>query len=295
METPITSFPVEERRIRKIRRLRKPVELPKPPKTSSSSVKRFIAVLFLSIIVYFLSSNRYLVNEFKNLALNQYQLYLHGRTDYCKERFDSQRLMKTLRQQILNQDVALNGIETSFLQHDNVTALALLGPQGVGKTMTMNIVQYQFQWHLNIQQYIWTTVDFHNSRANALDELLDNLSTCGQNGIFIDNIPTNGVPVIKRFHAKLLKRCSEQQMKCIVFYVFQFPTGPMTTYEFDDVKSIKFRAFNTKDVIECLDAESTRLKVELTQEQRDDLLASVDVNRNGCKTVAAKIARYPPK
>lgn len=293
METPIAPSPPKERRIRKVRRLRKPVDSQAPPK--KSSIKTTIAVLLLASVAYFLSSNRYLVNEFKNLALNQYQLYLHGRIDYCKERFDSQRLMKALRRQIINQDVALNGIETSFLQHENMTALALLGPQGVGKTMTMNIVQNQFQWHLNVQQYIWSATDFHHNHIESLNDLLENLSTCGQNGIFIDNIPSNRVPDIKEFHTKLLKRCNEHHMKCIVFYVFQFPTGPMTTYDFNTVKSINFRALNTKDVVECLEAESLRLKIELTPAQKAELLTSIDVDRNGCKTVAAKAARYTPK
>lgn len=287
--------PVTQRRIRKIRRLRQPVKPPPLQQNSKKTVKIFIAALLLSMVVFFISSNQYLVNEFKNLALNQYQLYLHGRIDYCKEHFDHKRIIKTIREQIINQDAPLNRIEAAFLEHEKVTALAMLGPQGVGKTMTLNIIQNQFQWHLNIQQLVWSSFDSQQSRDKSLNGLVDSLSTCGQNGIFIDNIPSPSLPIIKTFHKKLLDRCNENQMKCIIIYVFQFDTWPTDKFEFDGVKLVKFRSFETKDLLDCLAAESTRLKIELTQEQRDDLLDSIDVERNGCKTVAAKITRYAPK
>lgn len=292
-ESPIE--PVTQRRIRKIRRLQQPVEPPPPQRNSKKVVKIFIAALLLSIVVFFISTNQYLNNEFTNLALNQYQLYLHGRIDYCKEHFDSKRIMTTLRHQIINQDAALNRIEAAFLEHEKVTALAMLGPQGVGKTMTLNIIQNHFQWHLNIQQFVWSSFDSQQSQSKSLSDLIDSLSTCGQNGIFIDNIPTSSLPVIKQFHEKLVNRCNETRMKCIIIYVFQFDTWPIDKFDFDEVKLVKYRSFDSKDLLDCLAAESARLKVELTPEQRDELLDSIDVERNGCKTVAAKIALYTPK
>lgn len=291
MDTP-PALPVTERRIRKIRRLRKPVDPPHAPKPRTS-LKTIIVIVLVSVLVFFISTNRYLVNEFKNLALNQYQLYLHGRIDYCKERFDYQRLTKALRHQIVNQDAALNGIEAAFLQHENVTALAMYGPQGVGKTMTLNIIQSNFQWHLNIQQYVWSVIDAEQVHVVSLHRLVAGLSTCGQNGIFIDNIPTTSVSVIEGFHAKLLNRCNEESLKCIVIYVFQCDEPcSMAALKFNDTKVIQLRSFDSIDLMECLALESTRLNVELTTEQQKDLLASVQVERNGCKTVAAKIARY---
>lgn len=287
--------PVTQRRIRKIRRLRQPAESPPPKQNSKKTVRIVIIALLLSMVIFYVSTNQYLVNEFKNLALNQYQLYLHGRIDYCKEHFDHKRIIKTIREQIINQDAALNRIEAAFLEHEKMTALAMLGPQGVGKTMTLNIIQNNFQWHLNIQQFVWTPFDSQQSQSKSLSNLVDGLSTCGQNGIFIDNIPSSSLAVIKEFHKKLVERCNEKQMKCVIIYVFHFDTWPIDKFDFNEVKLVKFRSFDSNDLLDCLAAESARLKVELTSEQRDELLDSIDIERNGCKTVAAKISLYTPQ
>lgn len=284
--------PATPRRIRKIRRLQKPVE-PSHASKLKKSVKAFIAIAVVSALALFISRNQYLVNEFKNLALNQYQLYLHGRVDYCKERFDYQRLMEALRHQVINQDAGLNGIEAAFLHHENVTAMAMHGPPGVGKTKTLNIIQRNFQWHLNIQHQVWSPTNEAQMQIKSLHGLIDGLSTCGQNGIFIDNIPAANASVIEKFHEKLLDRCAAQELKCIVFYVFQSKKPwSMDSLQLNEVKSIHFRSFNSNDLMDCVTLESDRLKVELTATQLTDLLASVRVERFGCKTVAAKIARF---
>lgn len=178
-------------------------------------------------------------------------------------------------------------------QHESMTALAFIGTQGVGKTLTLNLIQEHFQWHLNIQQYIWSLVQSDQNQLKNLLKIIDGLTTCGQNGIFIDNVPIKHVGVIDEFNKRLFSHSKENNIKLIVIYTFQTnnPIEASKPVPIDDVKSIIFRQFDSNDIHNCINMECERLKITLPPAQINDLLTDIDAKRHGCKHVAARVAR----
>lgn len=292
-----TTNPIpRQRKIRKLRRLRKPVESIPPETSQKKAIFCLLLILIIVIPFFIISKKPHVMKELKNLALNQYQLYSHGQISYCTENFKSENITNELSTRIIGQEIALSEIKHSFQQHENITALAIVGTQGVGKTLTLNIIQNKFQWYSNVQQYLWSSIHSEQSQLKYLFDLMENLSTCGQNGIFIDNIPLKSIPIIKEFNEMLLHNCSKNNIKLIVIYVFHIDYDVerwgLPAIGIDNVKSINYRQLNSNDLCKCLSIESERLKVSLTPQQIDDISAHINVKRIGCKTVAAKVSRY---
>lgn len=222
-----------------------------------------------------------------------FQLYLHGRENYCNEPFEHWHISNALYHRIVGQEAGLNEIEYALQHHKNVTALAFVGTQGVGKTLTLNLIQKHFQWHLNIQQYIWSLIQTPDEQLGYLVQLIDRLTTCGQNGVFIDNVPLIHIKIIEAFNQNLLAYCHENNIKLMAIYVFQTnnPFEASKPLLIDNVKSINFRQFNTDDIRNCVSMEMQRLKITIKQQQIEDILADYNPKRHGCKHVAARIAR----
>lgn len=200
-----------------------------------------------------------------------------------------------MHHRIVGQDAALTEIDLALQQHNEITALALVGTQGVGKTLALNQIQEQFQWHLNIQQYIWSLIESPYIQLMHLLKLLNGLTKCGQNGLFIDGIPLKSVHIIDEFHQKLLTFCEENHIKLIVIYVIQIrmASNADALIHLNKVKMINFRQFNSDDLRNCINMESERLNVTIKPQQINEMLTDIDPKRNGCKLIAAKLARQP--
>ena len=220
-------------------------------------------------------------------------MYLHGRENYCDEPFEHWHIANALQHRIIGQDAALESIDLALQQHESITALAFVGTSGVGKSLTLNLIQENFQWHLNIRQYIWSLIDSPEKQLDHLLTIINDLTTCGQNGIFIDSIPMKHVDTIAKFNKKLIDHATENNIKLLVIYAFQTknPFEASQPVPIDGVKSIIFRQFDSNDIHNCIDMESERLKITLPSTQLNDLLADIDAKRHGCKHVAARIAR----
>lgn len=195
----------------------------------------------------------------------------------------------------MGQNAALNEIDLAFQQHREITALALVGPQGVGKTLTLNIIQSQFQWHLNIQQYIWSLIESPYTQLTRLISLLNDLTTCGHNGLFIDGIPIKNIDIIEEFHQKLLKYCTDSHIKVIVIYVIRIhsPVDAITSKHLNKIQIINYRQFNYDDLRYCIAMECDRLNITIKPHQIDEILSDTDPKHSGCKSIAAKLARQP--
>lgn len=257
---------------------------------------KVIFYVLLANAIYFMK-NSSVLDDLKHLSVNQYQLYLYGRSNYCHEQFDHRNITIALRKRVYGQENVISTIEAAFRQHENITTIALLGSQGVGKSLTLNTIQATFQWHLNVQQYIWSAIDSREKQLKRLLKMLDQLSTCGQNGIFIDDIRAADVGIVVDFHRELMTRCQQHQYKVLVIFVFQEDNkndreviqGAIKT---DLVKLVQFRRFDSDDVRNCIAMESDRLHLRLTPAEIDETLRNIDTERNGCKMVAAKIALH---
>lgn len=283
---------VPRRKIRKLRRLLRPE--PKTPKRTYRRLKIIGIPLVIALLFVILLKNERFREELKRLAMNQFQLYLHGRENYCDETFEHWHVSNALHHRIVGQEDALKEIDSALQQHESITALALVGTQGVGKTLTLNLIQEKFQWHLNIQQYIWSLIESPENQLNSLLKLMNGLTTCGQNGIFIDGIPMKSINIIEEFNQKLLFHSKQNNIKIIVFYVIQISNAIEANepLQLDKVKTIRFRQFDSDDIRNCINMESERLKMGIKPKHIDEILEDIDAKRHGCKLVAAKIARH---
>lgn len=264
------------------------------PAKKSSKIWKFLGII-LSVIgctALLYKSTRFRA-ELKHVAMNQFQQMIYGRENYCDEHFEHWHIANALIHRIIGQENALNQINAALQSHKNITAIAFVGTQGVGKTLTLNLIQEQFQWHLNIQQYIWSLIKSPQDQLKYLTKSIDTLTTCGHNGIFVDYIPMQYIDIINEFNRKLLAHCNENHIKLIVFYVFQThnPIEASKQLQLENVKTINFRQFDTNDIRNCINMESERLKIAITPKQMNELLEDIDAKRHGCKNVAARIAR----
>lgn len=219
-----------------------------------------------------------------------------GRENYCEEPFEHWHISNKLHHRIVGQDVALDEIDLALQQHTQITALTFSGTQGVGKTLALNLIQEQFQWHLNIQQYIWSLIESPYMQLMQLLKILDGLTKCGQNGLFIDGIPLKSVHIIDEFHQKLITYCNENHIKIIVIYVIQIRVASdanSLVHLINNVQIINFRQLNSDDLRNCINMESERLNITIKPKQIEKMLNEIDPKRNGCKLIAAKLAQQP--
>lgn len=282
------------------KRLRRlvPATVVKKSKSMIQSIWLVVKISFiLTVTVAILASIQYgnIIEEMRHLSLNQYHLYVHGRTNYCHEQFVHTNITRELRHRLGGQDSAISAIESSFESHENYTAFALVGSQGVGKTLTLNIFEQKFQWRSNVIRFIWSSIRSQQSQLKQLIDLLGKLSSCGQNAIVVDNILERDLPIIAEYHQLLETYIQQHQLKVFVFYVIQSsPSKVMDDMPFQMVNmtTIRYRQFNSNDIVKCITIECERLRVKLSQTEIDEIVQNIDAEQTGCKSISARVSRF---
>lgn len=290
------------KRIRQLRNTAKKSSFAKntPLKSIWVGLKLSFAVILLAVILDSLRNGN-LIEELRHLSLNQYHLYVHGRINYCDELFVHANITQELRHQLYGQESVISAIESSFAHHENLTAIALIGSQGVGKTLTLNVIERQFQWNSNVQQYIWSSIESQQSQLKRLIKFLEGLTSCGQNVILIDNIVERYLPIIAEIQNVFETYIQQQRLKVFIFYVIQ-KDGPNpdnetetindNLFQMDNITSIYYRRFERSDLVKCIAVECNRLNVKLTPPEIEEIVENIDVGQSGCKPVSARISRY---
>lgn len=269
-------------------------------------LKTLLAGIALSTI-FLIYNDDHFMNDLKRLALSQYQLYAYGQSDYCLTDFDPTQTTKALRENVYSQEAAVEQLTASLEMHENITSVAIIGPQGVGKSLALSIIQNTFPWQYNMQQMTWTNYASQSSLVHRLMKLILNLTPCGQNGIFVENVRIEDARIIDEFNEKLHEYCEENAIKVLAFYVFNVvgesnisksttkvakAVTEVTNISIDKTKLVYFRHFNMMDLMNCIDRETTRLAVHLSEKDIRTIAANIDVLNTGCKTVVAKISRH---
>lgn len=277
----------------KIRRLQKePPKAVQRPNIWQKYLKWITLLTTICGLAYIVTKNDAIMDDLSNLSIDQYQLYVYGRLNYCSEPFDYQNISKKLDEHVIGQKRAIDELKLSLQQHENISAVALFGSQGTGKSLILNIFQKHFQWHLNVQQYLWSPIKSQQSQLKTLLKVLERLTTCGHNAILVDDLPLSSINIINEFHQNLEQFCNKNHVKAIVLYAFQTDATIKPNALSQQMKSINLRKLDLNDVRKCILVESNRMNLKLTQREIDETLDNIDVERNGCKTVAAKIALH---
>lgn len=272
-----------------IRNLASPRTAPvEEAKRCSKFIRTAVAIAVAGILIIVWKNERF-QEDLRHLAMDQFQFYLYGRQNYCEEQFEHWHISNALRHRVTGQSTALDDIDSALQKHSNVTSMAFVGTQGVGKTLTLSLIKDHFQWHLNIQHYTWSKISSPEMQFNSLLKLIVELTTCGQNGIFVDGIPLESRGFIDEFNQRLLTY-SQFHIRILAVFVFQ-ANHPNANVQIKNITTIRFKQFDNDDVRNCIALESDRLKITVSPEQIEALVETIDAKRHGCKSVAAKIAR----
>lgn len=245
-------------------------------------------------IVYLFFSNKQFLEDLEHLSITQYYFYMHGRQNYCEERSEYGNITKILELQVYGQENAIRNVKRVFDEHVNISEIILYGPSGVGKTLTSNIIQNTFQWPSNVYQVLWSNVESKSTKLKRAAQILPKLSRCAQNAIFIDDAEENDVDVIKEFHENFVKYCETNDLKAFAFYVMRESNKIEKLFQFelgDKIHVVKYRSFNETDLLRCIEIESKRYNIKLGPTEVQEVIENVNVDRSGCKNVAAKISR----
>lgn len=251
----------------------------------------------LAVSLAILSTMQYgnIVEELRHLSLNQYHLYVYGRSNYCQERFAHANITQEMRHRLGGQDSVITAIESSFERHQNHTSIALIGSQGVGKTLTLNAIEKEFQWSSNVLRYIWSSIESQQSQLKRLTGILTRLSSCGQNAILVDNVLEQDLPIIVEFQHILETYIQQHRLIVFIFYVIQQDAANTVNdnpFQMTNITSIFYRRFDATDLVRCISLECERLNVKLSQSEIDEIVQNIDVGQTGCKTILARISRY---
>lgn len=254
------------------------------------------------------SNTKQILKEFIKNYRNQYTQIVHGKHNYCDRRqpLDTAKLFASIRQnQILHQDQALQQIEMTLRNDSDLNAIALVGPVGVGKSLFMRALEETFPWQENVHTYAWNTfVEDEADKFHLIRVLIENLSECGQNLLVIENLQTcdhGAVEIINQL-LKEANNNSKQHKRIVLFYVFNLNTmlspevyeqqRDLLLSSLSDCNVINFNRFTQLELKDCVRREADVENVSLTTQDYDEIAATIDPLKSGCKNVNAKVLMY---
>lgn len=234
----------------------------------------------------------------------QYNYHTYGKMDYCEQDFQPKNLTEPLKSHIINQNDALEQFIDVIEHLNSVIALALVGGSGVGKTLTCNILESNFQWPSNVFYYVWSGI---HSPASQYYKILNSVklfsSNCGAYLVIVDNIGVKYDRTIEELNTEIQNEFAMGRHVILIVYVFNLATyldEDLITFDerrsklqnLSGITTVNYRSFNRNDVKRCIDLESHKLNVTLRKEQIEDLLEYIDWSRSGCKLIHSKIVTY---
>ncbi|XP_005177884.1 uncharacterized protein LOC101893001 [Musca domestica] len=251
------------------------------------------------------SNTKQILKEFLKNYRNQYTQIIHGKQNYCdqKQALDTAALFERIKQYgILNQEKSLQQIDVALRNESDLNAIALVGPVGVGKSLFMRAMMENFPWQENVHSYAWNAyVEDKTEKIRRLSLLIDNLSDCGQNLLVIENLWPGDYEAVSIINQLVREAIEKQQKRIVIFYLFSLNT--MLTPEkyteqnklLDTVTEthvIKFNAFGENELKDCISREAEMSGLKLGPQHFDEIVATIDPKKSGCKNVYAKVLMY---
>ncbi|XP_061390715.1 uncharacterized protein LOC133326053 [Musca vetustissima] len=251
------------------------------------------------------SNTKQILKEFLKNYRNQYTQIIHGKQNYCdqKQVLATPSLFERIRQYgILNQEKSLQQIDVALRNESDLNAIALVGPVGVGKSLFMRAMMENFPWQENVQSYAWNAyVEDDEERLRLLRLLIDNLSDCGQNLLVIENLWPSDQAAVSIVNQLVRESIEKQQKRVVVFYVFSLNTMLSTDkYKeqqqvldlLTDTHVINFNTFGENELKDCITREAEMTGFKLSPQHFDEIVATIEPKKSGCKNVHAKVLMY---
>ncbi|ALC43700.1 CG7557 [Drosophila busckii] len=237
-------------------------------------------------------------NVYAWLASSPQQQQLAGAREFsCQPHLDSRRIFRHVGRQVLNQELGLARLERALQSERPFRAVALLGPPGVGKTLTALALRQHYPWPENVHSYSWSTyVPDEAQKFNLLRGFAEQLSNCGQNLLIIDNLSTCDYGIVPVFNQLLLER----NQTVLVLYIFNLDIE----YYWDqfellqqlpmDTTIVNYRAFGREELTDCLDNELRLEQRVLKREVYERILQAAlpEVHESGCKSLRQLLLQH---
>lgn len=228
-----------------------------------------------------------------------------SRTFYCHQQLDTTRIFQQISRQVLNQEHALARLEGVMKSPRNFKSVALLGPPGVGKSLTAMGLRQQFPWQENVHTYSWSTyVPDGVHKFHMIRNFVEHLSDCGQNLLIIDNLSTCDYGIVPIYNKLLIEREDDfnaaANQTVLVVYIFNLD---MEYYwqQFEllqqlpvDTTIINYRPFGRDELSDCLQQELRLEQRTLDQRRASQILeeALLNVQCTGCKGLRQQVLQY---
>lgn len=263
------------------------------------------SIIIIAILIYRFDDVAEVHRRFRVHIDRQYNFHMYGKLDYCEQHFQPDTLTEPLKSNVINQDEAISQINSIIDNFNGGVSLALVGGSGVGKTLTCNILQSNFQWPGNVLYFVWSGVRSTSSNYyKILTWMKQNLKKCGAYLVIIDSIDITYSETIQELNEEIRQEFHGSGVSILAVFVFNLPS-----YSDDDlntldgkrlrlmnnlrgITTINFRPFDYDDVERCIVLESAKLNVMLSDEEIREIFEYVDVSRSGCKLIHSKIAMY---
>ncbi|EDW19286.1 uncharacterized protein LOC6583132 [Drosophila mojavensis] len=227
------------------------------------------------------------------------------RAFHCNQKLDTMRIFRQISKQVINQEQALARLERAAKSNRPLRSVALLGPPGVGKTLTAMVLRQQFPWPENVHSYSWSTYvpdDAH--KFNVIRNFVEELSSCGQNLLIIDNLSPCDYSFVPIYNKLLLEREGDSHkaanQSVLVIYIFNLEMQyywqqyellqqlPMET------TIINYRPFGRAEVLDCLENELRLEQRTLDLQAISHIVEEVmlDVEDAGCKRIRPLLIQH---
>lgn len=316
------TLPVSRRRKRvRIRRLASnPTKAEEHNKKEQSKARNFLRklkrVLFVTLFLsaaaalilghHFTRSNTKqtsILQDFRNSYRRQYHQIVHGKPHYCEALLDVQNMILGMREyRILHQEEALQRLENTLRNQTQFHSIAIVGPSGVGKTMTANALAANFPWRENVWRYAWNThVENEVQKFRMLRLYVEQFSDCGCNLLIVDNLSPCDDAVVPLLNQMIAFQDEASSKRVIVIFIFNlnamldsnsYQQQESILQNFRNTTTINFKRLNERDLLDCIYREMNIENLMITKTNFDDIASSIDVSTSGCKKVRAKVLVY---
>ncbi|SPP89448.1 uncharacterized protein LOC117591050 [Drosophila guanche] len=233
-----------------------------------------------------------------------------SRCYFCNQPIYAKRSISQIGQLVVGQDKALLQLEQELSRDRKFRSVALLGPPGVGKTMTATALMESFPWPQNVRSFSWNTKGVATGKNDVvkfrqLRHFMDQLSSCGMNLHVIDDLRVDDMDVVPIYNEMILNRegtldDTKAAQTVLVVYIFNLEKQHLEEHQkylqgmSDATTSIKFRSFGIEELKLCLQSELRAMKHSLEEEAEADVLkgAMEQIDTAGCKSLRPLIEQH---
>lgn len=251
------------------------------------------------------SNTKQILKEFLKNYRNQYTQIIHGKQNYCdqKQQLATPVLFERIKEyRILNQEKSLQQVEVALRNESDLNAIGLVGDVGVGKSLFMRAMMENFPWQENVHKYNWNTfVKDDAEKVNSMRLLIEKLSDCGQNLLVIEDLRPTDHDIVSIINGLIKESIDTQAKRIVVFYVFSLNTMlPRPQYEEErqllhmlpHTNIIQFKSFGKEELKDCIERESQLNNLKLGAADFDEIVATIEPSKSGCKNVLAKVLMF---